>query len=133
MLITDYDRNPMLYAYPSEIWPFALRTKGLNSAVWTSMLSLIFNIQVNPIGLSTIGWKYYIVFIVVLAIMLVVVYLAYPETKGYTLEQISVLFDGESAARIVEEVDRAQRKESSVRRSDTIGEEKRSRVEVTHA
>lgn len=48
------------------------------------------SIFVNPIGLSTVGWKYYIVFIVVLMVMIVVVYFLYPETKGYTLEQVAV-------------------------------------------
>jgi hypothetical protein len=29
--------------------------------------------------------------------MLITVYLFYPETRGYTLEQVAVLFDGEDA------------------------------------
>lgn len=100
--------NPMLYTYPCEIWPFALRSQGLSSTIYTTFLSLVFNIFVNPIGLSTIGWKYYIVFICVLVIMLVVVWFLYPETKGYTLEQVAVVFDGEEAMRVVEEVEKQQ-------------------------
>jgi hypothetical protein len=47
--------------------------------------------------LDAIGWKYYFVFIAVLVVMLITVYLFYPETRGYTLEQVAVLFDGEDA------------------------------------
>ena len=39
-----------------------------------------------------------IVFIVVLIVMNITVYFFYPETRGYSLEQMSHIFDGEDAA-----------------------------------
>lgn len=33
-----------------------------------------------------------------LALLLVTVYFAYPETRGHTLEQMAVIFDGDDAA-----------------------------------
>jgi|TARA_R110002003_G_scaffold357_6_gene19128 hypothetical protein len=57
-----------------------------------------FNTFVNPIALESIGWKYYFVFVVVLVVMFITVYFFYPETRGYTLEHMAVLFDGEGAA-----------------------------------
>lgn len=58
---------------------------------------MFFNTFVNPIALGAIAWKYYIVFIVVLMIFGVTAYFFYPETKGYSLEQIAVIFDGPDA------------------------------------
>ena len=50
---------------------------------------------VNPIGLENIGWKYYTVFCVVI---LVTIYLFFPETQGYSFEEITRIFDGEASA-----------------------------------
>lgn len=51
----------------------------------------------NPIALGKIGWKYYFVFIVVLIAFWLTVYFFYPETRGFSLEQMAVLFDGDDA------------------------------------
>lgn len=61
------------------------------------VVAIFFNTFVNPIALESIGWKYYFVFVVVLIVMGFTVYFFYPETKGYTLEHMAVLFDGEDA------------------------------------
>lgn len=58
---------------------------------------MFFNTFVNPIALDVIAWRYYIVFIVVLLVFGLTAYFYYPETKGYTLEQIAVIFDGPDA------------------------------------
>jgi hypothetical protein len=58
----------------------------------------MFNSFVNPIAIEAIGWKYYLVYIALLAIFSVVVYLFYAETKGYSLEEISDVFEGPSIA-----------------------------------
>ena len=56
-----------------------------------------FNTFVNPIALEAIGWKYYFVFVAVLACFGLTAYFFYPETRGYSLEQMAVIFDGEDA------------------------------------
>lgn len=57
---------------------------------------MFFNTFVNPIALAAIEWKYYFVFVAVLIMFGITAYLFYPETKGYTLEQIAFIFDGEN-------------------------------------
>ncbi len=52
---------------------------------------------VNPIALESIGWKYYFTFIVFLVTFFVIAYFYYPETRGRTLEQMALIFDGEDA------------------------------------
>ncbi|ORY58869.1 general substrate transporter [Pseudomassariella vexata] len=93
----DIALSPFLTAYPCEIWPFRLRSRGLTVTWVASITAIFFNTFVNPIALATIGWKYYIVFVVVLLVMLVTVYFWYPETGGRSLEQIATIFDGEDA------------------------------------
>ncbi len=58
---------------------------------------LFFSNYVNPVALEKIKWKYYLCYIIWLAIQSVVVYFFYIETKGHTLETIAVCFDGEEA------------------------------------
>lgn len=60
---------------------------------------MFFNTFVNPIALDAIEWRYYIVFIVVLVLFGVTAFFFYPETKGYTLEQVAVIFDGPGVER----------------------------------
>jgi H+/Cl- antiporter ClcA len=62
-----------------------------------TIVGMFFNTFVNPIALNAIAWRYYIVFVVVLLAFGLTAYFFYPETKGYSLEQIAVIFDGEDA------------------------------------
>ena len=51
---------PFVVAYPLEILPYPIRTKGLSALGFFITLALIFNQYVNPIALHRIGWKYYV-------------------------------------------------------------------------
>jgi hypothetical protein len=53
----------------------------------------------NPVALANIGWKYYIVFDIIIALEIIMVYITYPETSKVTLEEVSVVFDGKNAVR----------------------------------
>lgn len=93
----DIAYTPLLMGYPTEIFPYSLRSKGIAVELFAIYGSLIIAAFVNPIGLENIGWRYYIVFCVLLAIFLAVTYVLFPETKGYSLEEIAVIFDGPQA------------------------------------
>ena len=60
-------------------------------------MALLFNVFVNPIALGSIAWKYYLVFVAVLAIAFVTIWFTYPETRGHSLEEMALVFDGEDA------------------------------------
>ncbi|KAL2891254.1 Lactose permease [Ceratocystis lukuohia] len=94
----DISLTPLLVSYPVEIWPYALRAMGLSVAFVVALLCVFFNTFVNPVALDSMGWKYYIVFVVFLVAMLVTVYFTYPETRGHTLETIAYIFDGDNTA-----------------------------------
>jgi hypothetical protein len=96
--LLSLNRTPLLTAYPCEIWPFALRSRGLSVAWLSAISALIFNTFVNPIALAAIAWKYYFVFVAVLVVYSFIAFFFYPETKGYSLEHVAFVFDGERAA-----------------------------------
>lgn len=93
----DLAFTPLIVSYTVEILPFALRAKGFNIFNFTISAALIFNQYVNPIALSALGWKYYIVYVCWLAFEGVYCYLFIIETKGLSLEETAALFDGEDA------------------------------------
>lgn len=93
----DIAFTPLVLAYPAEIWTFSLRAKGVAISMSANFGALVFNQLINPIAFDAISWKYYIVFLVILFVVLVTIYKTYPETLGYSLEEIAVIFDGEAA------------------------------------
>jgi MFS family permease len=95
----DIAYTPLLLGYPTEIFPYSLRSKGLAVELLTVYGSLIILSFVNPIALDSIGWHYYIVFCVLLANFLPVTFFLFPETKGYSLEEIAEVFDGPNATK----------------------------------
>jgi hypothetical protein len=90
----DIAWTPLLQAYPVEIFPYALRGRGLTVSLSSTYIGLIIGQFVNPIAMKHIGWKYYIVFCCILGILFTLVWFLFPETKGRTLEQIAEVFDG---------------------------------------
>ncbi|KAH7134451.1 general substrate transporter [Dactylonectria macrodidyma] len=92
----DIAWTPLLQAYPVEIFPYTLRSRGLTVTYISAFTGLIVGNQVNPIAMKSIAWKYYIVFCCILFALLVLIWLLFPETKGHTLEEISKVFEGKS-------------------------------------
>ncbi|KAL5501757.1 hypothetical protein ACEPAH_9017 [Sanghuangporus vaninii] len=90
----DLAFTPLIVSYTIEILPFSIRAKGMTIFTFVVTISLIFNQYVNPVALEALGWKYYIVYCAWLAFELVYCSLFIIETKGMTLEETAVLFDG---------------------------------------
>lgn len=93
-LFYDIAWTPLLQAYPVEIYPYTLRARGLSITYISSFTGLIVGNQVNPIAMKAIAWKYYIVFCCILAVLFVLIWFLFPETKGHTLEEIKEVFEG---------------------------------------
>lgn len=87
----------LLVGYTVEILPYSIRAKAMCYMFGCVDLALFFNTYINPIALNDIGWKYYIVYCVWLAVELIVVYFFYIETKNTPLEEIARHFDGDAA------------------------------------
>lgn len=87
--------HPLTYIYITEVFPFVHRAKGVALTQTFSRAGSAFNQFVNPIGLAHIGWKFYIVYVVWLAIEATIIFFVYPETKGPMLEELAELFEKE--------------------------------------
>lgn len=87
--------HPMTYIFITEVFPFVHRAKGVALTQTFSRAGSAFNQFVNPIGLANIGWRFYIVYVVWLAIETTVIFFVYPETKGPMLEELAELFEQE--------------------------------------
>ena len=93
----DIAYTPLSIAYPVEIMPYYLRTKGLSISLTAQFAAGFFNQFVNPIALDAIGWRFYFVYVGLLVVFGFIIYFLFPETKGHTLEEIAVIFDGAAA------------------------------------
>ncbi|KAF8206409.1 general substrate transporter [Mycena galopus ATCC 62051] len=91
----DLAYTPMLVAYTLEILPYKIRAKGFAVMNLTVFLTSAFNQFVNPWALQRIGWIYYVVYLGWLAVELLFIWFYVVETKGRTLEETAILFDGE--------------------------------------
>ena len=93
----DVAYTPLLVAYTLEILPFRIRAKGFALMNLTVYITSAFNQFVNPWALKAIGWKYYLVYCGWLVFELVFIFTCIVETKGRSLEETAVIFDGETA------------------------------------
>ena len=94
--------------YPSEVLPLRLRQKGSAISTAVNWLTNYAIVQITPIALKSIGYKFYIVrthtidnmgtmtnmqvFACINAAFLPPIYFFYPETKGMSLERVDLLF-----------------------------------------
>lgn len=84
--------------YMTEIMPYGTRAKGLAFFHFVSGAATALNTYVNPVGLAAIDWKYYFVYVGWILVEIAVCYSTFPETKGPSLEEIALIFDGDDAA-----------------------------------
>jgi hypothetical protein len=110
-----YIMNAFGYTYPSEIMPTPMRAAGNAVAFCTFNAITIMLVQVTPIAVENIAWRYFLIFIICDAIFIAVVWWVYPETTGKTLEEIAALFGDEVA------VDINAREASEIRTGEKVG------------
>lgn len=104
------------YIYCSEIFPTNIRAQGFGfsiSGLFLMNTSKYFSNRANIIphrpsnaypsvyttamglAFNHIGWKFYLLFIIIPSLMLPFIVYYYPETKGLSLEEIGALFGDE--------------------------------------
>jgi MFS family permease len=93
--------SPLPVAYSVEVLPYSIRAKGMATYVFATKIAVFVNQYVNPIGLQNIGWKFYLVYVAVLAVESFIAYGWFLETKGKALEEIAVIFDGEEVMQVL--------------------------------
>ncbi|KAL8962994.1 MAG: hypothetical protein Q9193_000696 [Seirophora villosa] len=80
------------WLYPTEINSLSMRTKGAALGTAMNWACNFMVVEITPIGIQTLHWRFYIIWTVFNAAFVPIVYLFYPETAGRTLEDIDRFF-----------------------------------------
>lgn len=91
-----YCFTPLLSLYPLEVYPNASRLAGITVFNLCDYSAGIFGTFMLPIGMSNMGWKFYILTAAYDFLFIPVIYFTWVETKNMKLEDIPKLF-GETA------------------------------------
>ena len=94
--------TPLLYAYPTEIFPYELRSFGVALMLFGANLTLIVGSVANPVAMTALGWRYYILFVVIDALFFVAIWFLFPETKGKSLEEVAMVFEKDKSQHLVD-------------------------------
>jgi hypothetical protein len=81
-----------VWVYPSEVLPLRLRQRGSSVSTACNWIFNFMVVQITPVAISAVGYKFYIVFAVLNTAWLPVIYLFFPETRGLELEDVDGLF-----------------------------------------
>ncbi|KAL4970933.1 sugar porter family MFS transporter [Aspergillus stella-maris] len=76
------------WLYPTEINSLTMRAKGAAIGAATNWILNFMVVEITPIGIQNLGWRFYIIWVSLNAAMVPILYLFYPETAGRTLEDI---------------------------------------------
>ncbi|KAI8977354.1 general substrate transporter [Mycotypha africana] len=124
--------GPLGWIYPAEIYPLRVRAMAVSLSTASNWL---FNWVLNfvvPLLMERIRYGLYLLFAAFNLLMAIHVFIAYPETKGFTLEEIDIVFQHNPRKKIPREVmdkwieDRGIQRENS--HADNFSENK---TEVT--
>lgn len=80
------------WLYPTEINNLSMRTKGAALGTATNWIFNFMVVEITPIGIESLSWKFYIIWTCFNAAFVPIVYFFYPETSDRSLEDIDRLF-----------------------------------------
>ena len=71
-----------------------MRTKGAALGAATNWMFNFMVVEITPIGIQNLGWKFYTIWVALNAAMVPVIYVFYPETAGRSLEDMDDYYRG---------------------------------------
>jgi len=81
--------NSLTYTYLVELFPYAQRSMGIGFEQIFGKLGGFFSINVNPIAMKALSWKYFAIYCGWISFEFMFVYFMYPETYNRTLEELT--------------------------------------------
>ncbi|KIN05604.1 hypothetical protein OIDMADRAFT_141328 [Oidiodendron maius Zn] len=82
----------MTWLYPAEIVPLRIRAPSNGLSTSTNWIFNFLVVMITPVSFSSIRYKTYVIFAVINAAIILVVYLCYPETAYRSLEEVDTIF-----------------------------------------
>ncbi|KAI0867448.1 hexose carrier protein [Hypoxylon argillaceum] len=80
------------WLYPTEINSLPMRTKGAAAATMVNWITNFLVVEVTPVGIQNLGWKFYVIWAVVNAVILPIIWAVFPETANRTLEDLDAYY-----------------------------------------
>ncbi|KUL85142.1 hypothetical protein ZTR_06237 [Talaromyces verruculosus] len=114
------------YVYCTEIFPTHIGSRGMAWSLAILFASTVAYLIPAPTAFAQVGWKYYILFILLAAINIPIIALYFPETKGLALEEVGEKF-GDDIAVYLTQITTEQREEL-----DKVIEPEKNASAVTH-
>jgi MFS family permease len=90
--------NALTYTYLCELWPYAIRSRGISFFQVFGRLASFLTTFVNPIGIDSVSWRYLISYCCWLGFEVVFVFFMFPETANKTLEELTFIFESKELA-----------------------------------
>ncbi|KAJ4410773.1 hypothetical protein N0V91_001701 [Didymella pomorum] len=118
--------NSLTYTYLVELFPYAQRSMGIGFEQIFGKLGGFFSINVNPIAMKALSWKYFAIYCGWITFEFLFVYFMYPETYNRTLEELTFLFEDKALA---DEAVKAVEKQ--VNEAHVDGEEHGNKTHIT--
>ncbi|KAH6695600.1 general substrate transporter [Plectosphaerella plurivora] len=81
------------FFYPAEITTLRTRSKGVSLSVMSNWLFTFMVVMITPVATTNIGWRTYLIFTVLNASFVPIIYFFFPETAGLSLEALDNVFD----------------------------------------
>ena len=132
------------WLYPTEINSLPMRTKGAAVATATNWISNFVIVEVTPIGIQNLGWRFWIVWTIFNFAFVPLIYFLYPETSNRTLEDMDDYYrsnpplvvsgdkDMIKAARPQKYIERENEEMAQVRRRGNAADGSKDSTEVEH-
>lgn len=76
----------------SELFPNHIRGKGIALSIGVIALTDLVYLQATATAFANIGWRFYLIFIIISGLGVFFVYFLLPETKGIPLEEMATVF-----------------------------------------
>ncbi|KAL3476070.1 general substrate transporter [Aspergillus californicus] len=81
------------YIYPSEINSQKMRNIGASFATTINWLFVYVVVVATPVGIESIGWRYYMLYAIFNFLFIPIIWYFYVETANLSLEQVDRLFE----------------------------------------
>lgn len=118
------------WLYPTEINSLPMRTKGAAVATATDWLTNFVVVEITPIGIQTLRWRFYIIFTVLNAAFLPILWAFFPETADRTLEDLDAYYRDNPPLLVIKDPDAIARKRPA--RYDEMQEDRNVQSNVRH-
>ncbi|KAJ5765321.1 hypothetical protein N7520_004880 [Penicillium odoratum] len=82
----------MTWLYPAEIVPLRIRAPANALSTSSNWIWNFMVVMITPVAFANIGYKTYVIFAVINACIVPVVYFFFPETTNRSLEEMDILF-----------------------------------------